>query len=59
MSRIDLPVGIVGAGLSSEPREVPDGTPPAWPENQKLAQVGKSPPRIDGAEKSHRTARYT
>lgn len=59
MSKLDLPVGIVGAGLTTESREVPDGTPPAWSENQKLQQVGKSLPRIDGADKVSGRAHYT
>ncbi|MBL9045329.1 MAG: xanthine dehydrogenase family protein molybdopterin-binding subunit [Myxococcales bacterium] len=59
MSRIEVPVGIVGVGLNSEQREVPDGTPPAWRDNQSLAQVGKSPTRIDGADKVSGRARYT
>lgn len=59
MSRLDLSVGIVGVGLGSESREVPDGSPPAWPENQKLQQVGKATARIDGQDKVSGRAHYT
>ncbi len=59
MSKLDVPVGIVGAALQDEQREVPDGTPPAWRESASLKQVGKSLPRIDGADKVSGRARYT
>lgn len=58
MSRIDVPVGIVGASLAKEPREVGENTPAVWQENQSLAQVGKPTPRVDGPDKVTGRARY-
>lgn len=59
MSQIEVPVGIVGAGIHSEQREVPESTPPAWQPNASLQQVGKPTPRVDGIEKVSGRARYT
>lgn len=59
MSQIEVPVGIVGAGIHSEQREVPESTPPAWQPNASLQQVGKATPRVDGIEKVSGRARYT
>ena len=59
MSQVELQVGVVGVGLKPEPRELPDGAPPPWAENEKLAQVGKPIPRLDGAEKVTGRAHYT
>ena len=59
----DVPVGITGAageaGPHKEPRELPEGSPPPWPESQELKIVGKRTPRLDGAEKVTGRARYT
>jgi len=59
VSRLEVPVGIVGVELKNESREVPDGSPPAWRENQSLQQVGKPQSRMDGPDKVSGRARYT
>lgn len=59
MSQVELQVGLVGVELKPEPRELPDGAPPPWGENAKLAHVGKPVGRLDGAEKVTGRAHYT
>lgn len=57
--KLEIPVGIVGAGLRPEERIVPEGAPPAWGENQGLREVGRRTARLDGIEKVTGRARYT
>lgn len=59
MSRVEVPVGIVGVSLKHEPRQVPDDSPPPWQTNQTLTQVGQPVPRSGGSEKVFGRARYT
>jgi xanthine dehydrogenase YagR molybdenum-binding subunit len=54
-----FPVGIAGVSLAEAPREIAPSDPPAWPENAKLAVVGKPTRRIDGRAKVTGAAKYT
>ena len=54
-----FPVGIVGFSLEQADREIPPGDPPAWPENDKLAVIGKPTPRVDGRAKVTGAAKFS
>jgi xanthine dehydrogenase YagR molybdenum-binding subunit len=54
-----FPVGIAGAGLAGEPRQVPLDEPPALPPNASLAVIGRSTPRVNGRDKVTGATRYT
>ena len=50
--RSEVPVGIVGAGIHSEQREVPESTPPAAAKRAAFQPGWQgSAPRVDGIEK--------
>src|SRR5436305_277259 len=56
---LKLPVGIEGAGIKPEARELPEGEPSAMAANKELSVVGKRTPRLDGALKVTGRAKYT
>jgi xanthine dehydrogenase YagR molybdenum-binding subunit len=58
-TKVELPSGIVGAGIGVVRREIPADEPPAWPVNEKLQVVGKPAPRVDGRAKVTGAAKYT
>ncbi len=51
-------VGVVGADLRKEDRDIPSGAPPQWGDNAGLSQVGRRTPRLDGVDKVTGRARY-
>ncbi len=54
-----FPVGIVGVGLTGEPRTVPIGEPPPLAPNAELSVIGKPYPRANGRAKVTGATRYT
>ena len=54
-----FPVGVVGAGLAAETRQVPAGEPPPLPPNAELAVIGKPHPRLNGRAKVTGAIRFT
>jgi xanthine dehydrogenase YagR molybdenum-binding subunit len=57
--RETMTVGIAGAKLTAEPRELPAGEPPPLPPNAELKVIGKRTPRLDGRLKVTGGAKYT
>ncbi|MGC9270566.1 xanthine dehydrogenase family protein molybdopterin-binding subunit [Acidiphilium sp.] len=54
-----FPCGILGVGLATVTRQVPQDEPPPWPPNAALAVVGRSAPRSNGRDKVTGATRFT